>query len=246
MKPFIAVATVVLSSVAGSAYASPILVNGGFETGTALGWTVTNQAGSFPGSSIFVVAGSTTPQSGLSTVGAAGGLFYAVSDGSGSGAHALIQSFTIAGPASSVLLSYSLFVNSYGGNVVNPIGLDFTDGANQHARVDILTAGASAFDTGAGVLRNFYLGTDAGANPHAYTNAVFDITSLVGGGGTFQLRFAEVDNQLFLNMGVDNVSIDVTPLASVPEPSTILLSLVGLTRLAAGRRRSRRTRQDPA
>jgi hypothetical protein len=114
---------------------------------------------------------------------------------------------------------------------LNPIGLDFTDGANQHARVDILSAGASAFDTSAGVLRNFYLGTDPGANPHAYTNDTFDITSQVGSGGTFQLRFAEVDNQNFLNLGVDNVSINFTP-AGVPEPSGIALAALGLTGLA--------------
>src|SRR6266478_1123363 len=193
------------------AYAGQLLVNGGFETGNLSGWTVASQAGSFPGSNFFALSGTTTPQSGSSTVGPASGSFYAVSDGLGPGTHALLQTFTVPGPASSVVLSFSLFANSYGGNFVNPIGLDFTDGANQHARVDILTAGASAFDTGAGVVRNFFLGTDSGSNPHAYASLSFDITSLVGDGGTFQLRFAEVDNQNFLNIGVDNVSIVSTP-----------------------------------
>ena len=216
--------------------ATPLLVNGGFETGSLSGWTVASQAGSFPGSNFFALSGTAVPQSGITTVGPATGSFYAVSDGSGSEAHALIQPFTVSSPASSVLLSFSLFVNSFGGTVINPIGLDFTDGANQHARVDILASGASAFDTGAGVLRNFYLGTDAGTNPHAYTNYTFDITSLVGGGGAFQLRFAEVDNQLFLNMGVDNVGIDATA-GRVPEPSSIVLSILGLVLLARSRLR---------
>jgi PEP-CTERM motif len=220
-----------------SANATSLLVNGGFETGTFAGWTLASQAGSFPGSGFYVLPATTLPQSGQSTVGPASGLFYAVSDGAGSGAHALIQVFTVAGPASSVVLSFSLFVNSYGGNIVNPIGLDFTDGANQHARVDILAAGASAFDTGAGVLQSFYLGTDAGANPHAYTNYTFDITSLVGAGGTFQLRFAEVDNQLFLNMGVDNAHIEAQLGNAVPEPSSILLSALGLIILIRSRLR---------
>jgi len=125
-----------------------------------------------------------------------------------------------------------MFANSYGGKFVNPIGLDFTDGANQHARVDILTAGSSPFDTGAGVLLNLYLGTDAGANPHAYTNYAFDITSTVGAGGTFQLRFAEVDNQSFFNLGVDDVSITTAP-SAVPEPSALLpIGLIALIALA--------------
>jgi hypothetical protein len=138
------------------------LTNGGFETGTLTGWTVVNQTGSFPGSNFFPLSGTTTPQSGLSTVGPASGNFYAVSDQSGSGTHALLQTFTVPTAASSVVLSFSLFVNSYGGSFINPIGLDFTDGANQHARVDILAAGASPFDTGVGVLRNFYLGGTPG------------------------------------------------------------------------------------
>jgi hypothetical protein len=66
-----------------------------------------------------------------------------------------------------------------------------------------LTSGATPFDTGAGVLENLYIGADAGGNPHPYTHYVFDITSLVGG-GTFQIRFAEVDNQLFFNLGVSS------------------------------------------
>ena len=160
----------------------------------------------------------------------------------GSGTHALLQPFIVPG-GSTVVLSFSLFVNSYGGNFVNPIGLDFTDGANQHARVDILTAGASALDTGAGVLRNFYLGTDSGGNPHAYASLSFDITSLVGGGGSFQLRFAEVDNQFFLNMGVDNVSIVATP-AGVPEPVSLVQAALGFAVVGLLRCTRRRHKMD--
>jgi hypothetical protein len=231
MKTWARRLTFLLLAGACAAQASELLNNGGFETGTFAGWTVTNQAGSFPGSGFFVLTGTTTPQSGSTTVGPAGGSFYAVSDGQGPGTHALIQSFTVPGPASSVVLSFSLFANSYGGNIVNPIGLDFTDGANQHARVDILKAGVSPFDTGAGVLQNLFLGADAGSNPHAYTNDTFDITALVGAGGTFQLRFAEVDNQLFFNLGVDNVSVNFTA-AGIPEPGNVALAALGLGALA--------------
>jgi hypothetical protein len=215
------------------AYGAQLLVNGGFETGNFSGWTVANQAGSFPGSNFFVLSGTVLPLSGLTTVGPASGSFYAVSDAAGSGTHALLQTFTVSGPASSVVLSYRLFANSYGGSFVNPIGLDFTDGANQHARVDILSAGASAFTTTTGLLQNFYLGVDAGSNPHAYTNYSFDITSLVGAGGTFQIRFAEVDNQLFFNLGVDNVSIiSSTAATGVPEPPSLALIALGFIWLA--------------
>ena len=75
------------------------------------------------------------------------------------------------------------------------------------------------------MLGNFYLGADAGSNPNPWTSYSFDLTSLAGAGGTYQIRFAEVDNQGFFNMGVDNVSINV---AAVPEPGTYALMLAGL------------------
>jgi hypothetical protein len=235
MLKFLCPALFVCAGYASLSCASPLLTNGGFETGNLSGWTVTGQAGSFPGSNFFAVSGTNTPQSGLTTVGPASGTFYAVSDSRGAEAHALIQGFTVPSPASSVILSFSLFVNSYGGDTVNPIGLDISDGPNQHARVDILTAGTSALTT-TGVLQNFYLGTDPGVSPHIYTNYSFNITPLVGAGGTFQLRFAEVNNVSFLNMGVDNVSIDFTA-ANVPEPSGIILAALGSAAVLVIRRR---------
>jgi len=175
--------------------------------------------------------------SGISTLGtfAANGLWYAVSDQGGPGTHSLMQAFNVD-PSASVILAFDMFANdSDGGPFVNPAGLDHTFAPNQHVRVDILAAGSGAFDTGAAVLGNFYLGVDAGPDPHGFTHYSFDITGLVGGGGNYILRFAEVDNQLFLNMGVDNVSIQAD---AVPEPATLLLLGSGLA--AVARRKFRR------
>ncbi len=184
------------------------IANGGFETGTLTGWTTPVIPGSSGG--FLVRSGTTLPFSGLTTVGPRSGTFYAVNDQTGPGTHALIQTFTVpaSSSASGVILSFDMFANNYASStIVNPIGLDHRSAPNQHARVDILSAGASPFDTGAGVLRNFYLGADPGPNPHPYTHYEFDITELVAAGGTFQLRFAVSNNQFFFNLGVDNVSI---------------------------------------
>ncbi len=194
-----------------------LIMNGDFETGDFQGWNVDNQAG---GSGTFLDAsGTTTPISGFPTAGPAGGTFYALTDQEGPGAHALSQIFTVPSAAASAVLSFDMFVNdqSGAGPMVNPAGLDYTAFPNQHVRVDILSADASVFDTGTGVLRNFYLGVDPGSNPHAYTHYEFDITDLVGDGGTFRLRYAEVDNQLWLHVGVDNVSIQFVAAGAAPQ-----------------------------
>ena len=220
--------------------AAELISNGGFETGNFSGWTIPSFPGGFTNSGNWLIdtPGTTTPLSGNSTAGnALGGSFYAVTDQTWFSTHVLSQTFTVPGVASSVFLSFKMFANDYHGtSIVDPIGLDHTGPPNQHARVDILSSAASAFDTGAGVLANYYLGVDSGLDPNPYTTYTFNITALVGGGGTYTLRFAQVDNQNFLNLGVDNVSINFTP---IPEPSGLALSVLGAVSMLFFRGRTR-------
>jgi hypothetical protein len=216
------------------ATAGELLVNGGFETGTFAGWTVTDLAGSFGGSSFFIdTPGTTTPLSGNATsaVGS-GGLFYAVSDQDGPGTHVLSQSFSW-NKVGTLNLSFAMFANDHDGGPFDAGGLDHTLGPNQHVRVDILTAAASVFDTGAGVVQSIIapMVDPQANNPNPFTNYAFDLSGLAA--GSYQLRFGEVDNQLYLNMGVDNVS-----LTQVPAPGT--LALFGLTLGILGFLRRRR------
>jgi len=209
--PLLSVSCALILALGNVIRADELLTNGNFASGTLEGWNADNQAG---GSGTFVViSGTVTPIGGQVTVGPPlGSDFYAVSDQTGPGAHALSQLFTVPAGATSAILSFDMFVNDWSGlgPLVNPAGLDYTADPNQHARVDLLSGDAPPFDTGAGVLANFYLSVDSGANPHAYSHYTFDITDLIAAGGTFRLRFGEVDNQFFLNQGVGNVSIDFT------------------------------------
>jgi hypothetical protein len=230
------------------AAAQELLTNGGFETGNLSGWTVANRTlgtpydPNVPATGTFLVdnnADTLTPLSGLSTLGPASGNFYALSDMTAQGTHALLQSFTVPLGATSVLLSFDMYVYDwYGaGAAMDPSGLDHTSGGtgapNQHARVDLLSALAGSFDTSAGsVLSNFYLGVDpeSAQNPPQapfYRNYAFDLTGVALPGQTYQLRFGEVDNQFVINQAVDNVSVRVAlaPGQVIPEPGTWALLL---------------------
>src|SRR5215471_8189063 len=223
----LALVSLVGLSTTQSAKAAQLITNGNFETGNFAGWTEFDQAG---GSGSFFISnpGANTPLNGFSTAAnPSGGHFYAVTDQFGPGCHVLLQSFTIPNGASNVVLSFQMFVNNYFGAppIVNPAGLDYTAFPNEHGRVDILTSSATPFDTGAGVVENLYLGSDAGPNPHGYITYAFNLSNLAP--GTYQLRFAEVDNQFFFNQGVDNVSI------TAPDSGSTVV-LLGAAMIAVG------------
>ncbi len=204
-----------------------LITNGDFGTGGFTGWTVANQHN---GSWYIDMPGTRTPISNHATLDTGGsgsfGNSYAVTDQGGGGVHSLIQTITVPEPLVSATLSFDMFVNDWSnaGPIVGP--LSATSGPVQYGRVDILAAGAGPFDTGAGVVANLYSGVDPRPNPNAFTSYSIDITSIIGAGGTFQLRFAEADNMGFFNMGVDNVSVMAEP---VPVPGAVLLGMLGLS-----------------
>lgn len=214
------------AATAQPASAQELITNGGFESGSLSSWQAVSQSGG--SSSFYARPNKTQINPYQSTVGPATGSYYAVSDQTGDGSAALLQTFVVAPSPSSVVLSFDMFVDNYNfdGSVDTPNSLDYTVSPNQQARVDILSAGADVFNTGAGDLANYYnKGADAVTNQgignsHPYTHYTFDITSVVGSGGHYQLRFAEANNQDNLYQGIDNVSIQETASAA-PEPSSL-------------------------
>lgn len=238
--PFIKASAIALSLGLGASAAHANLIsNGDFESGLT-GWSVFDQAdgdGTWYSSSV----GSATPESGQSTSAVGGSGLYAVSDQNGPGAHSLIQSFTV-GAGAIVNVSFDMFVNSYADYAEARGGLDYTLIPNQHARVDILTAGATPFSTASGDIVATLVAPFADlvvdSTPNPFTAYSFDVSAELAAGGTFQLRFAEVDNQLFLNMGVDNVVVQARTDegTGVPAPTPLALLAMGLLALGSRKR----------
>ena len=240
LRTILVKALAVVVTSASLAVAAPIelVTNGDFETGSFTGWTVTNQAGG-EGDWFIDIPGTNTPLSDFQTAAnPAGGSFYAVTDQPFIGTHSLTQTIVVP-VGSQVILSFDYFVNDWSG--AGPLGnvLDFNISPTQFATADILAAGAGPFDTGASVVANL-LREGGGTPPNAYTTFLLDITAFVGGGGTFQLRFAESDNQGNFNFGLDNVSVLATP---VPEPGTFGLLAAGLAAAVGSYRRRRAARR---
>jgi hypothetical protein len=224
--------------------------NGGFETGDFSGWTVTDQA---LGSGTFFINandGSAAPLSGVGgalAINPGGGGFFALSDQTGPGTHALTQSLLAPIGTSSLMFSFDMFMNDFSGGLnptVDPGGLDYTVGAtNQHARIDILTATAAALSTApADIITSILAPVPApaisgGINPWV-SSGLIDLSAFISAGDSFQVRFAETDNSGFLTLAVDNVSViaDVTRTTPVPLPATLWLFGAALAGLGLQRR----------
>jgi len=239
-------------AAASQSYAVPVqlVANGDFETGDFSAWTITDLA---PGSGTFFINpndGSPAPLSGTGgplAVNPGGGSFFAVSDQTGPGTHALTQSLLAPLGTTSLLFSFDMFMNDFSGGLnptVDPLGLDHTGPTNQHARIDILTATAAALSTApADIITSILAPVPApaivgGINPWIIS-PVFDLTPFISAGDSFQVRFAETDNSGFLTLGVDNVSViaGVTRANPVPLPATLWLFSLGLAGIGWQRRR---------
>jgi len=212
------------------AAAANLLVNGDFETGTYAGWT-TNVEGGSSGNLQIEAYDGVAPISGLAYApNALGGDYFSITDQTGPGAYSLTQSFTLA-TSTKVIISFDMFANNWAGANINN-GRLYTAGSNQNAVVDILTGTAGAFTSNAlDIVATLYgPGSDAifGTNPWTSYS-----TTLMLGAGTYQIRFAQADNQSYFQQGVDNVSV------AVPEPASWAMLIAGFGLVGAAARRSR-------
>ena len=214
--------------------ATPLILNGGFESGFT-SWARANQLGSE--GTFSLQSGTVSPVNGNSVPSPPGGLNAAMTDAFGPGSHVLYQDFLV--PAEGALLSFSLFIGNRADRFATPATLDFsTPTLNQQARVDILRAGPDPFTVAAAdILLNLYRTQVGDPLVSGYNTLNFDLTSLFSAnvGQTLRLRFAETDNLSAFQFGVDNVQLETATTA--PEPQSILLLGTGVLALLAIRRR---------
>jgi len=212
-------------ALAAGAHASELLTNGDFETGDLSGWTVTDQAGG-SGSWYLGTNGGGSPLNGFPTPTLVnGGDFNAQTDQGGPGSHTLSQSFFASG-AGTYTLSFDVYGNDQSGAAPAgaPGDLDYNNAPNQHGEVNLIGPSGTVLVT-------------YGAPGPDWTHLTFDLSSLITSAGVYTVAFSEVDNQLFYNIGLDNISL--TGAAGVPEPASWALMILGFGGMGAVVRRRR-------
>lgn len=228
--------TLLTAACAHTAAAQELIVNGGFESSFA-GWTTADQVGS--DGSFTLQTGSASPVNAFPVPLPPGGLTAAMTDQQAGGSHILYQDIVIPSGITAASLAFSLYLNNGAGTYFTPSFLDWAATSptgsqvlNQQARIDFISPTANPFSTApADVLLNLFQTSTSTPATLGYTTMTTDVTAFLQAraGQTVRLRFAEVDNVNFFNMGVDNVSLTI--------PSPTAAGLLGTGALLLTRRR---------
>jgi len=185
-----------------------LIDNGSFETGTSAGWTTFDAAGSNGG---FIIASDTIlPTSNNVVLAPPESTYAAITDQDSQGTHILYQDVVLPADRHATLRATIYLRNLAADYAIAPTaGLAHDGGeANQQFRVDVMDPTAPLTDVGAGVLLNVYQTDPGDPLETGYIQLTADLTPFAG--QTVRIRFAEVDNQLFLHAGVDAVDVEVS------------------------------------
>lgn len=175
--------------------------NGGVGSNVFAGWTVVDLPGGT--GSWFVQTDAASPLNGFIAFTPPGGLFAAMTDQFAPGTHILYQDVRV--PAGQSTLSFKVSLFNQAGVYFAPHTLSSERVPNQQFRMDIMAPGAKVDGLGSGVLRQVFQ-TEPGDPPlQGYTAIRTSLTPFAG--RTVRLRFAEVDNQGFFQVGIDQVRI---------------------------------------
>ena len=185
------------------------LVNGSFElnggelSNAFAGWTVVDPFGGDAGSWL-VQTGGSSPLAGFRVRRPTDGSFAAMADQFGPGTHILYQDVLVPtrGPA---FLSFDLFLNNPVGDYAAPATLSANRFPNQQFRMDVMSPDAPVAGLGSGVLRAVYRTEPGDPRNSGYRTITVSLGEFRG--RVVRLRFAEVDNQGNLEVGIDRVTV---------------------------------------
>lgn len=185
---FVAICGLVFAcGVRSSAVPQNLIANGDFETGDFSGWTKTNT-----GVGDFVINnGAFNPASPDSALPPFAGAFSAISNQTGPGVHTIYQDVEIPAGAATAVLAWQDRIRNHGERFADP---------DQEFRVEIRdTAGqvlTTVFSTNPGdFMLNEWIGRSADLKEFA--------------GRTIRIAFVEQDNLGYLNVHLDNVTLEI-------------------------------------
>lgn len=231
-----------------SATSNAQLINADFETGDLTGWQTLVEGSAIP---VSIESGTVTTEAGTINPSPDGSYMVFTSQ-SGPGRSFLWQEFT---PTIAVLSPYNVYFDIAINNgatayyTPDPMSLDYTGDPNQQARIDILKPGASITTVDPNDIIVELFQTQPG-DPliQDWQRVTKDVSSEIAPyvGQALTLRLVQVDNELYFNLALDNVSVGYTPPYGDVEPTPVptfpsiaVWLLAGFLTLLAMRRQSR-------
>ena len=230
------------------------LINADFETGDLTGWQTLVEGSAIP---VSIESGTVTTEAGTINPSPDGSYMVFTSQ-SGPGRSFLWQEFTpriwqVTDPNPNAFNIYFDIAINNGATAYytpDPMSLDYTGDPNQQARIDILKPGASITTVDPNdIIVELFQTQPGDPLTQDWQRVTKDVTSEMAAyvDQTLTLRLVQVDNQLFFNLALDNVSVgnrapyddgSSIPVPALPPMALWLLSGL-LTLLALRRRQSR-------
>jgi hypothetical protein len=185
---------------ASAAATVPQLDNGGFESGTLSSWASNEKGGAGEGWS--ADQGRAAPVSGLRIPAPPEGEWQAVADQTGPGSHILYRDIVVG--TDPLELDLTLWFRNRAGRFFTPQTLAPGSKRNQQLCIDLMKPTARIRSMAADDILATVFRTERGDTTSlAPTSLHQNLTPFAG--QTVRLRIAEVDNQSFFQVGVDDV-----------------------------------------
>jgi hypothetical protein len=208
-----------------TANTTELIVNGGFETGDLSGWTVDNQ-GTF--GHWLVYSGTTLPLSSNIFYPPPQGTYAAAFDQSSPSSSVMYQDVILPQGETATLVFIYYYHNYAGIAIPTPDTLDpVSPPSNQQFRIDLMKPSADPFSVDpTDILQNFVQLSPGDASTLMPMTVSSDISTFSG--QTVRLRFAAVDNEFYLNVGIDAVSIQTSglPIPTIEPPPALTAQVI--------------------